>query len=116
MRLFQLTQVAIPEELSSRFTNALLLIEENEEAKLRQESAIYRKDSIKQVCMDKVFELNIFSCLILHFLLRFLNTEGGRPGRQRRSGRPWFKYHPHSKELELLTLTHPLDYLLETPT
>lgn len=46
MPLFQLTTVKIPHQLSKRFENALLLHEKNEEAKLRLESAVIRKETL----------------------------------------------------------------------
>ena len=53
VRYFQLGGLGIPDELNQRFLKALVLQEENETEKLKQESQVIRKETQAQVswCM-----------------------------------------------------------------
>ncbi len=52
VRYFQLGGIGIPDELNQRFLKALVLQEENETEKLRQESQVVRKETQAQVGMS----------------------------------------------------------------
>ena len=49
MRYFQLGGLGIPDELNQRFLKALVLQEENETEKLKQESQVIRKETQARV-------------------------------------------------------------------
>ena len=51
MRYFQLGGLGIPDELNQRFLKALVLQEENETEKLKQESQVIRKETQARVSL-----------------------------------------------------------------
>ena len=53
MRYFQLGGLGIPDELNQRFLKALVLQEENETEKLKQESQVIRKETQAQVSLEQ---------------------------------------------------------------
>ena len=53
VRYFQLGGLGIPDELNQRFLKALVLQEENETEKLKQESQVIRKETQAQVSVEQ---------------------------------------------------------------
>ncbi len=59
VRYFQLGGLDIPDELNQRFLKALVLQEENETEKLKQESQVIRKETQAQVSQSFVSSVSL---------------------------------------------------------